>query len=127
MNRTERRSMAMARTISLTAAAVAGALLTTSAALLAADPAVNFAGSNTRFSGDCRGQDASLAGSGNTVTIRGACRAFQIAGDGNRALVDMMANGTIKVFGNNNEVSWTSAGEVEVTTVGPGNRVTRAR
>ena len=61
------------------------------------------------------------------MTIRGACRAFQIAGDGNRVLVDMAANGTLKVFGNNNQVSWTSSGEVQVTTVGPGNTVTRAR
>jgi DUF3060 family protein len=93
----------------------------------AADPAVNFAGSNAHFAGDCHGQDASLAGSGNIVTIHGACRAFQIAGDGNRVLVDMASGGTIKVYGNNNEVSWTSPGEVEVTTVGPGNVVTRAR
>ncbi len=61
------------------------------------------------------------------MTIHGACRAFQIAGDGNRALVDMAPGGTIKVFGNNNRVSWTSSGEVEVTTVGPGNVVTRTR
>ncbi len=92
-----------------------------------ADPAVNFAGSNSNFAGDCRGQEAMLSGSGNTATIRGGCRAFQIAGDGNRALVEMAPGGTIKVFGNNNRVSWTSSGEVEVTTVGPGNVVGRAR
>jgi hypothetical protein len=93
----------------------------------AADPAVNFAGSNTRFTGDCHGQDASLAGSGNTVTIRGACRAFQIAGGDNRVLVDMAPGGTIKIYGSNNQVSWTSTGEVDVTTVGQNNTVTRAR
>ena len=115
----------MVRTISIaTAAVIAGAA---GAAAWGADPAVNFAGSGSTFAGDCRGEDASLAGSNNTVTIRGACRAFQIAGDGNRVLVDMAATGTIKVYGNNNQVSWTSSGEVQVTTVGPGNTVTRAR
>ena len=108
----------------MAAAVVAG---TAAGAAQAADPAVNFAGSGSNFVGECHGQDASLAGSGNTVTIRGACRAFQIAGDTNRVLVDMAAGGTIKVFGNNNQVSWTSSGDVEVTTVGPGNTVTRAR
>jgi hypothetical protein len=111
----------------LAAAALAGAVGVGSGMAAAADPAVNFAGSKSNFAGDCRGQDASLAGSGNTVTIRGGCRAFQIAGDGNRVLVDMGAGATIKVFGNNNQVSWTGSGEVEVTTVGPGNVVTRAR
>ena len=108
---------------------VFAAAVTTAAAgrAQAADPAVNFAGSNTRFTGDCRGEDASLAGSNNTVTIRGACRAFQIAGGDNRVLVDMAPNGTIKIYGSNNQVSWTSAGEVEVTTVGQNNVVTRAR
>ena len=93
----------------------------------AADPAVNFAGSNGTFAGDCHGQDASLAGSENTVTIRGACRAFQIAGNGNRVLIDIAAGGTLKVYGSNNQVSWTSTGEPEVTTVGSNNTVTRSR
>lgn len=118
----------MARTISIaTAMAVAGSVGVAGSAVWGADPAVNFAGSGSTFAGDCRGEDASLAGSNNTVTIRGACRAFQIAGDGNRALVDMALNGTIKVYGNNNQVSWTSNGEVQVTAVGPDNTVTRAR
>jgi hypothetical protein len=116
----------MARSVGL-ATVVAGTVGLSLGAADARDPAVNFAGSNSNFAGDCHGADASLAGSGNTVTIRGACRAFQIAGDGNRALVDMAAGGTIKVFGNNNRVSWTGNGDVEVTTVGPGNVVTRAR
>lgn len=114
----------MVHSVRVAAAVFAGAV---GAGAFAADPVVNFAGSSSNFAGDCHGQDASLAGSGNTVTIRGACRAFQIAGDGNRVLVDMAPGGTIKVYGNNNQVSWTSTGEVEVTTVGPGNTVTRAR
>jgi Protein of unknown function (DUF3060) len=110
------------------AAALAGAFGLNWTTAGAADPAVNLAGSTTSFAGDCRGQDASLAGSGNTATIRGACRALQIAGDGNRVLVDMAAGGTIKIYGSNNGVSWTSSGgEPEVTTVGPGNTVSRAR
>ncbi len=113
----------MAHTVRVAAAVFAGMV----GAAHGADPAVNFAGSNANFAGDCRGRDAMLSGSGNTVTIRGACRAFQVAGDGNRVLIDMAPNGTIKVYGNNNEVSWTSSGEVEVTAVGPGNTVTRAR
>ena len=117
----------MARKVSIAVAVVAGAVASTGSAAWGADPAVNFAGTASTFAGDCRSQDASLAGSNNTVTIRGACRAFQIAGDGNRVLVDMAANGTIKVYGNNNQVSWTSGGEVQVTTVGPANTVTRAR
>jgi hypothetical protein len=118
----------MVRTISIaTAAVIAGAVGAAGSATCGADPAVNFAGSGSTFAGDCRSADASLAGSNNTVTIRGACRAFQIAGDGNRVLVDMAADGTIKVYGNNNQVSWTSSGEIQVTTVGPGNTVTRAR
>ncbi len=107
------------------ASAVGGAQTPAHAA--AGDPAVNFAGSNGTFTGDCRGQDASLAGSDNTVTIRGGCRAFQIAGGSNRVLVDMAPGGTIKVYGSNNRVSWTSSGEVEVTTVGQNNTVGRAR
>jgi Protein of unknown function (DUF3060) len=116
----------MAHTVGI-ATIVAGTMGLSLGAAQARDPAVNFAGSNSTFAGDCHGQDASLAGSGNTATIRGACRAFQIAGDGNRVLVDMAAGGTIKVYGNNNEVSWTGQGEVGVTTVGPGNIVIRAR
>ena len=92
----------------------------------AADPAVNIADSNAHVAGDCRGQDASLAGSGNIVTIRGACRSFQIAGDGNGVLIDMAEGGTIKIYGHDNQVSWTSPGDIAVTTVGPGNTVTRA-
>jgi hypothetical protein len=61
------------------------------------------------------------------VTIRGDCRSLQIAGDGNRVLVDMAASGSIKVYGSNNQVSWSSKGEVEVTTSGPGNTISRAR
>jgi hypothetical protein len=117
----------MAGKVSIAAVVVAGAMGSVASAAWGADPAVNLAGSGSSFAGDCRSQDASLAGSNNTVTIRGACRAFQIAGDGNRVLVDMAPSGTIKVFGNHNQVSWTSAGEAEVTTVGPGNTVTRAR
>ncbi|HEX3952817.1 MAG TPA: DUF3060 domain-containing protein [Stellaceae bacterium] len=113
----------MMRTTTIAAVLLAGM----AGVALAADPAVNFAGSNERFAGDCRGLDASLAGSGNTVTIHGACRAFQIAGGDNRVLVDMAANGTIKVYGSGNQVSWTSSGEVDVTSVGQANMVTRAR
>jgi hypothetical protein len=117
----------MGRKASIAAAVFASAVGTAGATAWGADPAVNFAGSGSSFAGDCHGQDASLAGSNNTVTIRGACRVFQIAGDGNRVLVDMAANGSIKVYGNNNRVSWTSSGEVQITTVGPGNTVTGAR
>jgi hypothetical protein len=118
----------MSRTSWTTAAVFASAVgAAHTAAAQTRDPAVNFAGSNGTFAGDCRGQDASLAGSDNTVTIRGACRAFQIAGGGNRVLVDMAAGGTIKVYGSNNRVSWSSSGDVEVTTVGQDNIVTRAR
>src|SRR5919106_5771402 len=106
----------MAGKVSIAAVVVASAV-GSAAAAWGADPAVNFAGSGSSFAGDCHGQDASLAGSNNTVTIRGACRAFQIAGDGNRVLVDMAPNGTIRVYGNNNQVSWTSSGEPQVTTV----------
>lgn len=116
----------MARTIAA-AMVAAGAMGLSLGPVDAADPAVNLAGSASTFAGDCRGQDASLAGSGNTATIRGACRAFQVAGDGNRVLIDMAPGATIKVYGNNNQVSWTGNGEVAVTTVGPGNVVTRAR
>jgi hypothetical protein len=49
------------------------------------------------------------------------------AGDGNRVLVDMAPSGSIKIYGSNNQVSWSSKGEVEITTAGPGNTVTRAR
>jgi hypothetical protein len=123
----------MAQTTRITTAvfasaiAVAGSAWSSSSAAAAGDPVVNFAGSNSHFTGDCRGADASLAGSGNIVTIRGGCRAFQIAGGDNRVLVDMAAGGTIKVYGSNNAVSWTSPGEVEITTVGQDNTVTRAR
>ena len=92
-----------------------------SVAAPARDPAANFAGSNETFSGNCRGQDANLSGSDNTVTIHGACRYFQIAGDNNRVLVEMASDGVIKIFGKNNRVSWTGPGEVVITRMGPGN------
>jgi hypothetical protein len=111
------------RTVSVIAMVLAG----TAGIAPAASAAVNFAGNDASFAGDCGGQEASLAGNGNTVTIRGDCRAFQVAGDGNRVLVDMAANGGIKVYGSNNQVSWSSKGEVEITTAGPGNTVSRAR
>ena len=112
---------------SLMAMVLLGALGSAAAIAAARDPAVNFAGSNSSFAGDCHGQDANLSGSDNSVTIRGACRAFQIAGDGNRVAVDMAAAGTIKVYGKNNQVGWTANGEIEITTVGPGNVVSRSR
>ena len=113
----------MVRTVSVMAMVLAG----TAGIAPAASAAVNFAGNEASFAGDCGGQEASIAGSGNTVTIRGDCRSLQVAGDGNRVLVDMAANGSIKVYGSNNQVSWSSKGEVEVTTAGPGNTVSRAR
>lgn len=117
----------MARMMWMIAAVLASAVGGAQAMAQARDPVVNFAGSNGTFTGDCRGQDASLAGSNNMVTIRGACRAFQIAGGGNRVLVDMASGGTIKVYGSNNRVSWTSSGEADITTVGQENAVSRAR
>ncbi|HZT87860.1 MAG TPA: DUF3060 domain-containing protein [Stellaceae bacterium] len=93
----------------------------------ARDPVANFAGSNETFSGDCRGQDANLSGSDNTVTIRGACRYFQIAGDDNRVTVDMASDGVIKVFGKRNRVSWTGPGEIVITKMGPDNSIVRGR
>lgn len=121
----------MARTVWTTAAVFAGAVGGASAAAQAqaqgADPAVNFAGSNATFAGDCRGRNAALAGSNNSVTIRGGCRDFQIAGGGNRVVIDMAPGGTIRVYGSDNQVSWSSAGEVEVTAVGQNNTVGRAR
>lgn len=113
----------MVRTVSVMAMVLAG----TAGIAPAASAAVNFAGNDASFAGDCGGQEASVAGSGNTVTIRGDCRSLQVAGDGNRVLVDMAANGSIKVYGSNNQVSWSSKGEVEITTAGPGNTVSRAR
>jgi hypothetical protein len=41
-------------------------------------------------------------------------------------LVDMVPSGSIRVYGSNNQVSWSSKGEVEVTTAGRGNAVSRA-
>lgn len=117
----------MAARRSVTAAVLVGAIGVAAATAAARDPAVNFAGSDSTFAGDCHGQDANLSGSDNSVTIRGACRAFQIAGDGNRVAVDMAAGGAIKVYGKNNRVSWTANGEVEINAVGPGNTVTRTR
>ena len=111
------------RTVSIMAMVLAG----TAGIAPAASAAVNFAGNEASFAGDCGGEEASLAGNGNTVTIRGDCRALQIAGDCNRVLVDMAANGSIKVYGSNNQVSWSSKGEVEITAAGPGNMVSRAR
>jgi hypothetical protein len=52
---------------------------------------------------------------------------LQIAGDGNRVLVDAAPSGTIKIHGSNNQVSWLSKGEVEITTAGPGDTVSRTR
>jgi hypothetical protein len=98
---------------------------TASAAAWARDPVANFAGSNENFVGNCAGEDANLSGSENTVTIRGACRYFQIAGDDNRVLVEMASDGVIKVFGKNNHVSWTGPGEVVITKQGPGNVIVR--
>jgi Protein of unknown function (DUF3060) len=92
---------------------------------LGRDPVANFAGSNETFSGNCEGQDANLSGSENTVTIRGGCRYFQIAGDGNRVFVEMASDGIIKVFGKRNHVSWTGPGEVVITKLGPGNVIVR--
>ena len=56
----------MAGKISIAAAMVAGAVGGAGPAVWGADPAVNFAGSGSTFAGDCRGEDASLAGSNNT-------------------------------------------------------------
>lgn len=115
----------MVRTV-LTAAAIVGLSVAAWHAAIAADPVVNFAGSSATFAGDCHGQTASLAGSNNLATIHGGCRDFQIAGGDNRVLVEMAAGGTIRVYGSNNQVSWSAPGEVEVTAVGQNNTVVRA-
>jgi hypothetical protein len=73
----------MAHAISVMAMVLAG----TAGVAPAADAAVNFAGNEASFAGDCGGE----------------------------------------AYGSNNQVSWSSKGEVEITTAGPGNTVTRAR
>jgi hypothetical protein len=79
---------------------------------------VSVAQSNQKKTLDCAGQDASITGSLNEITLTGECPAVTIKGSENTIAVE--AVGTIRVVGTKNKVTW------QRSTVEKGPRVTRS-
>ena len=73
-----------------------------------AEPTWKLDASDSSYSYVCDGGDTiALTGNGNTLTITGECAGIDVAGSRNK--VSLESVGTIKVNGNNNEVSYTRA------------------
>lgn len=77
---------------------------------------------------DCKGGDAVLNGSGNSVNFREACRTLTVNGSGNAIKIELQSGGTITLNGAGNNVSYTPTGgsaQAAVTDHGQGNTVAR--
>lgn len=73
---------------------------------------------------DCgRGKSLNVAGSNNTLTVRGSCASVSVGGADNTILADRI-DGVLAVAGLNNIVSYQQ-GEPTVNDEGAGNRISR--
>lgn len=102
--------------------AVSAALLALAAPLAFARP-VSVAGSGMTESYDCDGDDATVSGSGNTLTLKN-CDRIRVMGTDNR--VSAVKPVSITVLGTNNEVTWTGGREPKISNLGIGNTVKEA-
>ena len=73
---------------------------------------------------DCgQGESLAVAGSNNTLTVRGSCASVSVGGADNTILADRI-DGLLAVAGLNNIVSYQQ-GEPTVNDEGAGNRISR--
>jgi hypothetical protein len=73
---------------------------------------------------DCgQGESLAVAGSNNTLTVRGSCSSVSVGGADNTILADRI-DGLLAVAGLNNIVSYQQ-GEPTVNDEGTGNRISR--
>lgn len=103
------------------------------AAALAAAPALLpapaqaqaiFTGNGAAASLDCFGGQALIRGSGNRLSIGGACRSLTINGSGNTVAINLAPGGPVRVNGNGNRVLYHySAGPPKAQTTGADNQV----
>lgn len=71
---------------------------------------------------DCgRGKSLNVAGSNNTLTVRGSCASVSVGGADNTILAERI-DGSLSVAGLNNTVSY-QLGEPTVNDEGTGNRI----
>jgi hypothetical protein len=93
------------------------------AAPLAEARSVSVAGSGANEVYDCAGDNASIGGSGNDVTLRN-CDNVRVTGSGNT--VRAYKPTSITVRGTNNRVTWTGSREPKISNLGYGNTVDEA-
>ena len=93
------------------------ALLAATAGTAAAQ-SVAVSQSNLKKSFDCGGQEASIVGSQNEITLTGECPAVTVKGSQNTISIE--AVGTIRVVGTMNKVTW------QRSTIAKGPKVTRS-
>jgi len=74
--------------------------------------------SNLKKTFDCGGQEASIVGSQNEITLTGECPAVTVKGSQNTISIE--AVGTIRVVGTMNKVTW------QRSTIAKGPKVTRS-
>jgi hypothetical protein len=80
------------------------------APVFADEPTWKLNANDSSYSYVCGGDDwVAINGNGNTITISGACSVIEVNGSRNKVHTETVA--TIKVFGNNNDVRYTSAPE----------------
>jgi hypothetical protein len=73
---------------------------------------------------EAEGQDVSIDGNKNDITLRGKCHALTVSGNQNTVHAEALAS--ISTPGNKNAVTWTQAvnGErPQITNVGSGNSI----
>jgi hypothetical protein len=73
-----------------------------------AEPTWKLDASDTTYSYVCGGSDwIAVNGSGNTVSVTGECAVLEVTGSNNRIAIEGV--GTIRVSGDNNDVTYTRA------------------
>lgn len=83
-----------------------------------------FTGNGAAASLDCFGGQALVRGSGNRLSIGGACRSLSINGNGNTVAINLAPGGPVRVNGNGNRVLYHySAGPPKAQTSGADNQV----
>lgn len=85
---------------------------------------INYDSFGTTADIDCgRGKSLNVAGSNNTLTVRGSCASVSVGGADNTILAERI-DGVLAVAGLNNIVSY-QLGEPTVDDEGTGNRISR--
>jgi hypothetical protein len=83
-----------------------------------------FTASGAAASLDCRGGAALVQGSGNRLSIGGACRSLGVVGSGNVVAIDLAPGAPVRVSGSDNRVLYRfAAGPPRAETSGADNQV----